>query len=50
MFSRVLFLLTLLFVSVSYCKEEDVEDWTDDDFDESVADVDTALVMFYAPW
>lgn len=37
-------------MSVSYCKEEDVEDWTDDDFDESVADVDTALVMFYAPW
>lgn len=30
--------------------EEDVKDLVDSDFDSGVAEVDTTLVMFYAPW
>jgi len=46
---KSLFILMVIF-TVSLCKEEDVENWGDDDFDEGVADHDTVLVMFYAPW
>lgn len=39
-----------LFVAGSYAGEADVLDLTDDDFYTRVAETETTLVMFYAPW
>ncbi|XP_050314144.1 protein disulfide-isomerase A3 [Anthonomus grandis grandis] len=39
-----------LLASVALAKEEDVLELTDADFDQKLAEHDTALVMFYAPW
>ena len=41
-------LLPLLLLSV--VSADSVLDLTDADFDSKLADIDTALVMFYAPW
>lgn len=39
------------FLAVSaFAKEEDVLELTDDDFDSRLSELDTTLVMFYAPW
>ena len=42
------FLLAL--VAVSLVAADDVIELGDSDFDSKLADIDTALVMFYAPW
>lgn len=41
--------ISLLFYSCN-AKEEDVLEFEDSDFDSKIAEHDTALVMFYAPW
>lgn len=41
--------ISLLFYTCS-AKEEDVLDFEDSDFDSKIAEHETALVMFYAPW
>ena len=41
-------LLPLLLLSLA--SADSVLDLTDADFDSKLADIDTALVMFYAPW
>lgn len=43
------FLLFTLCVSV-FGGEQDVVDLTDDNFSTRVAEIETTLVMFYAPW
>ncbi|KAJ8983524.1 hypothetical protein NQ317_012015 [Molorchus minor] len=47
-----LFKLLTLFVLYNAClaKEEDVLDLGDSDFDSRIAEHETALIMFYAPW
>ncbi|KAF2882311.1 hypothetical protein ILUMI_23876 [Ignelater luminosus] len=47
-----LFYLTLFLTAFSGClaKEEDVLELTDSDFESRLREIDTALVMFYAPW
>lgn len=40
----------LLVFATCLAKEEDVIDLTDSDFESSLKEHDTALVMFYAPW
>lgn len=51
MYSRLFILSFLLssFVNI-YGSESDVFQLTDDDFESSITQFDTALVMFYAPW
>lgn len=51
MYSR-LFILSFLLSSLInvYGSESDVFQLTDDDFESSISEFDTALVMFYAPW
>jgi protein disulfide isomerase family A protein 3 len=44
-----IFAISLLFYTCS-AREEDVLDLTDGDFDSRLAEHQTALVMFYAPW
>lgn len=39
-----------LFVAVALSGEADVLDLGDDDFNTRVAETETTLVMFYAPW
>lgn len=39
-----------LFVAVALAGEADVLDLGDDDFNTRVAETETTLVMFYAPW
>lgn len=49
MYRRVL-LSCALFVAVAFAGEADVLDLTDSDFSVRVAETETTLVMFYAPW
>ena len=44
---KFLFLVTFVAFSVN---ADDVVELGDADFDSKLADMDTALVMFYAPW
>ena len=44
---KFLFLVTFVTFSVN---ADDVVELGDADFDSKLADMDTALVMFYAPW
>lgn len=51
MYSRLLILSFLLSSLINvYGSESDVFQLTDDDFESSINEFDTALVMFYAPW
>ena len=43
-------LLFFLVASLSSISADDVVDLGDSDFDSKLADMETALVMFYAPW
>lgn len=44
-------LTALIFIaSCVLAKEEDVLEFGDSDFDSKIAEHETALVMFYAPW
>lgn len=49
-----MFLVKLLLISclcyTAFSKEEDVIDLGDSDFSTKLAEHETALVMFYAPW
>lgn len=47
-----LFYVTLFLTVFAGClaKEEDVLELTDSDFESRLREIDTALVMFYAPW
>jgi len=47
---RMKSLLFLLVAGLSSISADDVVDLGDSDFDSKLADMDTALVMFYAPW
>lgn len=49
MFLRTICLLSC-FVAIALSGEADVLDLGDDDFSTRVAETDTTLVMFYAPW
>lgn len=40
----------LAIVGCTIAGEQDVLDLTDSDFSSRIADIDTTLVMFYAPW
>lgn len=40
----------LAIVGCTIAGEQDVLDLTDNDFSSRIADFDTTLVMFYAPW
>lgn len=44
--------LTVFCLIIYICngKEEDVLELTDNDFESRLAEYETALVMFYAPW
>ena len=42
------YLIVLLFTSLALA--DDVMQLGDSDFENKLADIDTALVMFYAPW
>lgn len=42
--------LYLAVIYLSKATEEDVLELTDSDFESAIAQHDTALVMFYAPW
>jgi len=44
------FTLLVLVLSLASISADDVLDLGDADFDSKLADIDTALVMFYAPW
>lgn len=46
--SYKLFILVCCLIATVYA--DDVVELGDDDFDSRLADMDTALVMFYAPW
>lgn len=43
-------LVLLATIANSLCAESDVLDLTDSDFSTILAETETALVMFYAPW
>lgn len=49
MFRQVVIGLAL-FVALSYAGEADVLELGDDDFATRLAETETTLVMFYAPW
>lgn len=49
MFLKQLTVLVAVFLCV-YGGEQHVLDLTDDDFSTRVAETETTLVMFYAPW
>ncbi|EFA11421.1 Protein disulfide-isomerase-like Protein [Tribolium castaneum] len=49
MFLQKIFVLCL-FYCACFAKEEDVLEFSDSDFESRVAEHETALVMFYAPW
>lgn len=40
----------LLIATTTFATEEDVLELSDSDFDSKLAEYETALVMFYAPW
>lgn len=44
------FVFFLAIVGCVFAGEQDVLDLTDNDFSARIADIDTTLVMFYAPW
>jgi len=44
------FVLSVLLAAVALVSADDVLELGDADFDSKLADIDTALVMFYAPW
>ena len=44
------FFLLVALVAASSVLADDVVDLVDNDFDGVLEDIDTALVMFYAPW
>ena len=48
--SAILAFFVLTICCSSFASEQDVLDLTDDDFATRVAEADTTLVMFYAPW
>ncbi|KAL4716903.1 hypothetical protein ACJJTC_012714 [Scirpophaga incertulas] len=50
MLSLLKFVLLFAFIYLCKAAEEDVIDLTDSDFSSVLAQHDTALVMFYAPW
>ena len=41
---------SLLLATLAFAVADDVVELGDSDFDSKLADMDTALVMFYAPW
>ena len=43
-------MLLVLVLGLAYISADDVVELGDSDFDSKLADMDTALVMFYAPW
>lgn len=43
-------LIVLAIASFAFAGEADVKDLGDDSFEAGVSEVDTTLVMFYAPW
>lgn len=49
MFLLKIFAISLIIYSCS-AREEDVLDLGDSDFESKIAEHETALVMFYAPW
>jgi protein disulfide isomerase family A protein 3 len=49
MYLYKIFVLCFLY-SVCSAKEEDVLEFSDSDFESGIAEHETALVMFYAPW
>lgn len=49
MLKQSLFLLFAI-LACSLAAEADVKDLGDDTFEAGVSEVDTTLVMFYAPW
>lgn len=50
MFTKLAVVLAACFVAVSLASEADVLDLVDNDFQTRVAESETTLVMFYAPW
>ena len=46
----LLSVLLVLSLSLSSISADDVVELGDSDFDSKLADMETALVMFYAPW
>lgn len=48
-FAKVLFLAAVA-IPAAFAGEADVLDLTDADFASRVAETETTLVMFYAPW
>lgn len=44
-----LFIICILY-NACFAKEEDVLEFSDSDFESRIAEHETALVMFYAPW
>lgn len=49
MYGKITVILTV-FVVCAFAGEQDVLDLTDNDFSTRVAETETTLVMFYAPW
>ncbi len=49
-FLILLFALSFQFNGFVDGNESDVPQLTDDDFDSSINQYETALIMFYAPW
>lgn len=47
---QVAFVWLVVCVAAALAGEQDVLDLTDSDFSTRVAQADTTLVMFYAPW
>lgn len=47
---RLLLVCLCALVAVAFAGEADVLDLTDSDFSTRVAETETTLVMFYAPW
>lgn len=48
--STIIVIVLCSLIGISYAGEEDVLDLVDSDFASRMKDIDTAVVMFYAPW